>query len=162
MTLIIRQATLEDLDAIYEIEAICFPESEAASKSSLEARINAFSTSFLVAEQNEQLIGFINGAVINEQSIYDELFADASLHNPLGHYQSIFGLDVLPEFRNQGIAAQLMNHMIDSAKQASRKGLILTCKEQLIHYYEKFGYKNQGVSQSVHGGAIWYDMLLTF
>ena len=42
------------------------------------------------------------------------------------------------------------------------KGLILTRKDRLIHYYEKFGYVNLGVSESVHGGAVWYDMLLEF
>ena len=27
---------------------------------------------------------------------------------------------------------------------------------------KKFGYKNMGVSESVHGGAVWYDMILEF
>lgn len=35
-------------------------------------------------------------------------------------------------------------------------------RERLIPYYEKFGYQNQGVSDSAHGGAVWYDMRLTF
>ncbi len=30
--------------------------------------------------------------------------------------------------------------------------MILTCKDRLIHYYEKFGYRNLGLSASVHGG----------
>ena len=79
-----------------------------------------------------------------------------------GAYQSIFGLDVLPDYQRQGIAADLMNHMIGDAKNKGRKGLILTCKDRLIHYYAKFGYKNMGVSESVHGGAVWYDMILEF
>ena len=55
-----------------------------------------------------------------------------------------------------------LNHMIGDAKNKGRKGLILTCKDRLIHYYAKFGYKNMGVSESVHGGAVWYDMILEF
>ena len=55
-----------------------------------------------------------------------------------------------------------MDHMIEDAKNKGRKGLILTCKDRLIHYYAKFGYKNMGVSESVHGGAVWYDMILEF
>ena len=98
----------------------------------------------------------------NERTIRDEMFEDSSLHTPDGRYQSIFGLDVLPEYRCQGIAADLMNHLIDDARKKGRKGLILTCKDRLIHYYEKFGYRNLGVSASVHGGAVWYDMLLEF
>lgn len=98
----------------------------------------------------------------NETTIRDEMYEDSSLHDPEGAYQSIFGLDVLPEYRNCGIAALLMEHMIGDARAKGRKGLILTCKDRLIHYYEKFGYKNMGVSASVHGGAVWYDMLLEF
>ena len=84
------------------------------------------------------------------------------MHNPNGNYQAIFGLDVLPEYQRQGIAAQLMSHMIDASKSACRKGVILTCKDKLIHYYAKFGFKNKGVSKSQHGGATWYDMILEF
>ena len=29
-------------------------------------------------------------------------------------------------------------------------------------FYEQFGYKSLGVSASVHGGAVWYDMILEF
>ena len=36
------------------------------------------------------------------------------------------------------------------------------CKQALIHYYEKFGYRLLGLSASQHGGAVWYDMLLEF
>ena len=39
---------------------------------------------------------------------------------------------------------------------------ILTCKEKLIGFYEKFGYVNLGISDSKHGGAVWYDMILEF
>ena len=28
--------------------------------------------------------------------------------------------------------------------------------------YEKFGFMNEGISESVHGGAVWYQMRLTF
>ena len=69
---------------------------------------------------------------------------------------------MIEEFRCQGIAAKLMEHMIEDARMHGRKGLILTCKDRLIHYYAKFGYQNLGVSASVHGGAVWYDMLLEF
>ena len=55
-----------------------------------------------------------------------------------------------------------MEGLIRSAEEKGRKGLILTCKERLIPYYGKFGYRNMGVSESVHGGAVWYDMIMEF
>lgn len=160
MEFTIRKACIEDLDAVTKVEVSCFPEAEAATKISLEQRIKTFSESFFVAEIDGEMIGFINGCVINGTVIYDELYEDSTLHIPDGNYQTIFGLDVMPKHRNQGIAAQLMNYMIEVSRVAGRKGVILTCKEKLIHYYAKFGYINKGISQSIHGGAEWYDMIL--
>lgn len=159
---IIRPVITEDLDMVTEVEAICFPAAEAATRESFAQRIATFPESFFVAEHDGKIIGFINGCVTDERTIRDEMFEDSSLHNPKGQYQSIFGLDVIPEYQRQGIAAELMNHLIENARTKGRKGLILTCKDRLIHYYAKFGYKNLGVSASVHGGAVWYDMLLEF
>ena len=159
---IIRPVKTEDLDMVTEVEAICFPAAEAATRESFAQRIATFPESFFVAEHDGKIIGFINGCVTDECTIRDEMFEDSSLHNPKGQYQSIFGLDVIPEYQRQGIAAELMNHLIEIARTKGRKGLILTCKDRLIHYYAKFGYKNLGVSASVHGGAVWYDMLLEF
>ena len=51
-----------------------------------------------------------------------------------------------------------VNDFIAKARQAGKRRVVLTCKEKLIHYYERFGFSNCGVSQSVHGGAVWYDM----
>ncbi|MBU3101168.1 MULTISPECIES: GNAT family N-acetyltransferase [Clostridium] len=161
MKIEIRQAVIGDLDAITKVESSCFPKAEAATRISLGERIHTFSENFFVAEVDGEIIGFVNGCVINGTVIYDELYENATLHNPNGDYQTIFGLDVVPKYRNQGIAAQLMNYMIEVSKVAGLKGVILTCKERLIHYYAKFGYKNMGVSESVHGGAKWYDMVLT-
>lgn len=84
------------------------------------------------------------------------------LHKKHGDYQTIFGLDVLPDYRRNGVAAQLMNYFIELSKERGKKGMVLTCKIHLIHYYEKFGFKHQGVSASEHGGAVWNDMVLIF
>jgi hypothetical protein len=32
----------------------------------------------------------------------------------------------------------------------------------MLDFYEKFGYRNEGISSSVHGDAVWYQMRLTF
>ena len=147
----IRQAVIEDLEQVAAVEARCFPAAEAADEKSLKERLEAFPGSFLVAECEGRIAGFINGAATNERTIADEMFEDVSLHDPRGAYQSIFGL-----------AGRLMKALIEKAESEGRKGLILTCKEHLIGFYEQFGYCSMGVSKSVHGGAVWYDMILEF
>lgn len=162
MDIIIRQASVEDSDAVGYVEASCFPEAEAAGKESLEQRIRSFPESFFVAAIDGEIIGLINGCVTNETVIVDELYENTALHLLDGDYQTIFGIDVMPDYRKQGIGAQLMNHMIEASRAAGRKGVILACKKELVRYYEKFGYVNKGKSKSTHGGAEWYDMILSF
>lgn len=58
------------------------------------------------------------------------MFEDISLHDPNGAYQSIFGLDVIEEYRHNGLASRLMEAMIETARSQGRKGLILTCQGQ--------------------------------
>lgn len=162
MEYIIRTVRPEDLEAVAKVENICFPAAEAAEREVIKQRIQTFPDSFFVAEKDGVIIGFINGAVSDRKTICDEMFHQISFHRPEGAYQSIFGLDVIPEFQRQGVAAALMRHMIRESEKDGRKGLILTCKDKLLSYYSKFGYKNLGVSASVHGGAVWYDMILEF
>ena len=69
---------------------------------------------------------------------------------------------VIPQKRGRGYASLLMMEMIEKARQENRRGVILTCKEKLIPFYEQFGFVNKGLSASVHGGAAWYDMVLDF
>lgn len=156
----VRGVELRDLDRVAEIEALCFPEAEAATRRSFQERIHAFPESFLVAEADGLLIGFINGCTTNSLVIYDELFTSTEHHIPTGRNLTVFGLDVIPEYQRQGIATHLMNHFIQLAKKMDRKSVILTCKDGLVHYYESFGYVNKGVSKSTHGGAQWFDMTL--
>lgn len=158
----IRKAKLEDLQELSEVEANCFPEAEQASREALEARLHTFAGQFLVLELDGKVIGFINGMVTNQRTISDEMFEEASMHEEEGAWQSIFGLDVCLKHQGQGYGAQLMKAFIVHAKEEGRKGLILTCKKQLVAYYEGFGYRNMGLSKSVHGGAVWYDMELAF
>lgn len=159
----IRTATMEDLAAVTAVEAACFPTAEAATEEDFAARLRVYPNHFwLLEEEDGTLVSFINGMATDEPNLRDEMYADASMHNERGAWQMIFGVNTLPEYRRQGLAARVLERVISDAKAQGRKGCVLTCKEKLIHYYEKFGFQNEGVSQSVHGGVVWYDMRLTF
>ena len=158
----IRTATINDLKAITEVESKCFPKSEAASENDFRKRLEFYPNCFWILEKNNKIISFVNGMVSNEDKIEDEMFKDASFHNENGEWQMIFGVNTIPEYRKQGYAEKVIKRVISDAKKQGRKGLVLTCKDKLIHYYEKFGFINEGISQSSHGNAIWYDMRLEF
>jgi len=158
----IRKGNENDIDSITYIESKCFPVSEAASKNDIKNRMNIFPDHFFIAQMNGEMVGFVNGLVSDERNISDDMYENASLHNEKGQFQMIFGLDVLPQYRGKGIAHKLMRSIIDAAKEEGRKGVVLTCKYELISFYEELGFHSKGISKSIHGGVIWYDMELTY
>lgn len=158
----IRTATIEDLDAITAVEAECFPVAEAATRDSFKSRLTVYPDHFWLLEEEGKLVSFINGMVTDESTIRDEMFENAKLHNPKGKWQAIFGVNTIPSHRKRGLAGKVMKKVIEDARAQGRVGCILTCKEELIAYYEKFGFESIGLSESAHGGAVWYDMVLKF
>ena len=156
----LRHANAKDVKAISELEALCFPAAEACTKEGFAKRIDVFGEHFILLEENGKLIGMINGMVTDQPTITDDLYEEASKHDPNGRYQSVFGLEVHPDYQHQGYAKLLMEAMLEQAKKENRSGCILTCKAHLVTFYEQFGYQNQGISASTHGNACWYDMFL--
>ena len=158
----IRNATLEDLAALTAIEAACFPAAEAAKEEDFRRRLSVYPNHFWLLEQEGQVVSFVNGLVTDEEKLRDEMYENAALHNEQGAWQMIFGVNTLPQYRRQGLAGQVIRRCIDDARRQGRRGVVLTCKDYLVHYYETFGFVSEGVSQSTHGGVVWYDMRLTF
>ena len=158
----IRTATFKDLDAVSAVEAACFPAAEAATPAEFAERLRHYGGHFWLMFDSEKLIGFVDGMVTDKADLSDDLYAQASLHDENGAWQMIFGVNTLPEYRRQGVAAALLERAIADAKAQGRKGLVLTCKDKLVHYYAKFGFVSEGVSESTHGGVVWYQMRLTF
>ena len=158
----IRTAVPEDLPSIIQIELECFPEAEAASAANLTARVASYPDHFWVLLDGGTMVGFVNGLVTDEPDLRDEMYEDAALHNEGGAWQMIFGVDTIPAYRRQGCAGRLLRHVVGAAKVQGRRGVVLTCKEALVHYYAKFGFVDEGISQSAHGGAVWHQMRVTF
>lgn len=158
----IRHAGMRDLEAVHALEKICFPPLEAASKESFRARISAFPNHFWLMYEGDTLICFVNGFVTDRETLTDEMFENASLHDENGAWQMIFGVDTHPDYRNRGCASSLLEKVIEDAKADGRKGVILTCKEKLISFYARLGFETEGLSVSEHGGAVWYQMKITF
>jgi len=157
---IIRNATLNDLAAVTDLESICFPAAEAAPKQIIKMRLEAYPKGFFVMELDNKIIGFINGGSVDSPTIQDVFFESMEHHRDDGKNLIIFGLDVHPDHQGNGYAKELMDYFIDFSKHENKEAILLTCKDHLLDYYARFGYVNQGVSSSVHGGAKWYDMKL--
>lgn len=158
----IRLATMADLAAVTALEAVCFPPAEAAKEDSFRARLAAYPDHFWLLEDDGRLVSFVNGLVTDEADLTDEMYDDASYHNEKGAWQMIFGVVTHPDYQHQGCAERLLRYVVEQARAQGRKGLVLTCKEHLLHFYGKVGFVDEGISDSTHGGVVWHKMRLMF
>ena len=158
----ITYAEEKDIAAIAAAEAACFPPAEAATEQEFVERIKYYGNHFWLLYEGDKLLAFVDGFVTDEPDLTDVMYEDAALHNEQGAWQMIFGVNTLPDYRRHGYAGQLIERAIADARAQGRRGLVLTCKDRLVHYYAKFGFVSEGVSASTHGGIVWYQMRLTF
>ena len=83
-----------------------------------------------------------------------------------GYANFITDVIVIPEYQHQGIGKQMMHRTMDYLYSTLEPGekivvYLMSAKER-EPFYRQFGYRNEGVSGSEHGGAVWYEMRLTF
>lgn len=155
----IRNVKVEDLPALVAIEHACFTQEEAATEAAFIKRIQLIPDSFWVAEIDGVIAGLVNGPVVDTAFITDDLFSEIKPNPESGGHQTILGLAVSPSHQKQGIASRLLDYLENDAHMNNRETVTLTCKEDLIRYYEQRGYVNHGESSSEHGGALWYNMI---
>ena len=150
----------EEASEAADIEAACFPPNEACSRENMIARVKAAGDRFLVAVDREKgkIAGFLNGIATNEHSFRDEFFTDASTHDPEGKNIMLCGLDVLPEYRKQGLARELVFNYCRREQERDTKRLVLTCHAGKVKMYKKFGFRDLGESASAWGGEKWHEM----
>lgn len=158
---VLRNILPEEAEQAAQIEQICFPPNEACSKPRIMERVAAAPELFLVAVDQEtgKLAGFLNGIATDEAVFRDEFFTDIKLHKPDGKNVMLLGLDVLPAYRGQGLAREIMFQYLRREWDKRRKKVALTCLQSKVKMYTKMGYQNAGISQSTWGGEQWYDMV---
>lgn len=162
--MLFRQILPEEADQAVEMETICFPPNEACSEEMMRERIAKVPDQFLVAvdQTTGKLAAFLCGIATMDTVFRDDFFKDASLHDPKGDTVMLLGLNVLPAYRMQGLAREVMGRYLEKEREKGRKRVNLTCLEGKIAMYEKMGFQNLGISGSTWGDEQWYDMCYTF
>lgn len=155
-----RNIRRDEAEQTAQIEKICFPPNEACSENMMMERVAKAPEYFLVAvdRKSGKIAGFLNGLATDEDSFRDEFFTDADLHNPEGKNIMILGLDVLPEYRRQGLARELMHQYSVRQRQNGKHLLRLTCLPSKVEMYKKMGFFDEGIANSSWGGEEWHEM----
>lgn len=159
-TTYIHHARPEHIDACYQIETQCFGSAEAATRARIQLRQKQFPQGFFVAERHGEIVGFINSGATDDPDLSREEFKDLIGHDPDGRNLVIFSVAVRPDQQQTGISRRLMIHYLEWARGQSKLTVLLLCKPDMVSYYKKFGFSDQGLSQSDHGGIQWHEMRL--
>jgi len=157
----IRIVNEQDLDRCFEIESVSYSGDEAASKEKILKRINTFPQGFIVLENDKEIIGFINSGATHKVELSNEEFKELVGHDSAGRHIVILSVVVHPAYQGKGMASKLMDNFIDRMKFLGKSDIHLICQTELIDMYAKYGFVDQGASDSEHGGMSWNEMSLS-
>ena len=159
--LTIRIVNKMDLNRCFEIEKAAYAGEEAATKEKILQRIQTYPEGFIVIENNNEVIGFINSGATHKVALSDDEFKELIGHDPSGKHIVIMSVVVHPSFQGKGMASQLMESFIETMKQSGKADIYLICQTELIDMYTKYGFIYLGQSDSDHGGLSWHEMSLS-
>ena len=137
----IRQATLSDLEEVLAIEEANPTSEEAFSRQSLEESIRKTAGTFLVAGDENQLLGYVLGEV---QSIHPK-------------WIEIKLLTIHPDHWGQGLGTLLLAALKQVTVELDYQGILLQSPDELLSYFEMNGFVEEEVTESHYGcGSEWY------
>lgn len=170
----IRPLIIEDLKSVTDLESLCFPPNERASREKIEYRLNTcpelcaglFVRDFdsITKElKNEKLIGHIMSTKIESDYITLKSMEIGE------HYESsdvigIHALVIHPDYQKKNLATLLMTDYIQKmSNQDIGKKIVIINHEHLVPFYERLGFHVVGENKDVmkdpaFGKNKWLDM----
>ena len=143
----IRQVTLSDLDEILAIEEANFSSEEAFSRQSLEESIRKTADTFLVARDENQLVGYVLVAVGSGSDTQTSLNL------------KIKRVAIHPDHRGQGLGTLLLATLKQVAVEGGVKCLRLTCSDDLLSYFEMNGFVEEEVPEALYASSSEWNLI---
>jgi acyl transferase domain-containing protein len=130
----VREARVEDLPALLNLEAQCWLEPLRAPIGELAQRLNNYPEGNWVLRVSDRIVGAIYSQRIAQEDrlknvSYEEVL---SLHDPAGKIIQLLGMNVLPEMQQQGLGDQFLEfvlHDLSVRNDVGRVVGITRCKQ---------------------------------
>ena len=142
----IRQATLSDLDEMLAIEEANFSAEEAVSRQSLEESICKSAGTFLVARDENQLLGYVLGALVSET------------HTHTNGSLEIKRLAIHPDHRGQGLGTLLLAALKQVTVELDYQGILLQSPDELLSYFEMNGFVEEEVPEAQYASSSEWNL----
>lgn len=132
MKITISKMQSRHLDALSEIERACF--SRAWSKDALESEIDNENALFLVAENENEVLGYVGCIFVLGEG-------------------SITNVAVSPKFRRMGVGDALISALTDNAREMNAEALFLEVRKSNVaaqNLYKKHGFDFCGLRKNFY------------
>lgn len=156
-----RQAIPADTDRCHQIEICAYEGDEAATRDKIATRIAQYPEGFLVMEQEDRVIGFINSGCAHKVVMSDEAFKELIGHDGDAPNVVIMSVVIDPAYQGRGYASQLMQVFVQLMRDMEKSTIHLMCRQRHIDLYTHLGYRYIKPSASDHGGMAWHEMAMT-
>jgi ribosomal protein S18 acetylase RimI-like enzyme len=127
------------------------------------------------ADRKRVLIGHIIGTKSKSKLVTDDSMdypkdwqtkyqlAPSTGHSEDGETVCLHSLCVHPKLSGNGFGQILLKSYVQRVKDSGvAKRVSLICRERLVGFYEKAGFKKVGPSKCQYGGGNWIDMVVSF
>lgn len=138
----IRLMKVEDLEGVFKLEKQWEDEKvsyiyEPFTKEDFLKTMNKFKDYHLVAEKNNQIVGYVNGIIKNKDN--ERVFKRGE------EYLMIENLYVQSEYRNNNVGGKLIKKILDNAKKngISKYAVATDTRDMktILRFYEQQGFK---------------------
>lgn len=139
----IEKMTSGHLDDVYIIETECF--SHPWSRQSLEEELDNETSLFLVAKEENEVIGYIGMSIVIDEGY-------------------IFNVAVRESYRNKGVATALINELVTYGKKNNLSFITLEVRKSnlpAISLYSKFGFLKAGERKDYYSNPKENAILMT-
>ena len=143
----IIQANKSDLAEIEALQASSFPAEKQQPSHILEESIRKCADTFLLARDENQLLGYVLGGPYP--------------HNP--QCLEIHSLVIKAEHQRQGLGTLLLAALKDAAVELEYKGIRLKSPDDLLSYFEMNGFIDVEVTDLLYAASqgvsmIWFNL----
>ena len=138
----IRQATLSDLEEMLAIEEANPSLEEALSRQSLEESIRKTAGTFLVAGDENQLVGYVLGEA---QSLHPK-------------WIEVKSLTIHPDHWGQGLGTLLLAALKQVTVELDYQGILLQSPDELLSYFEMNGFVEEEVPEAQYASSSEWNL----
>jgi len=154
----IRQASLQDIDAICLVEKSAFPPHRQASSETLVNRMKLFPEGFYVILYKDKIVGFSTALLTDDLRSLEALNPpDNQLHQPQGNTYYLRSVGIMSEHQRKGFGKALIEKQLENARGLNKKRFCFTASEEVEAFYTHLGFKKLTNYESFHGSiqAVW-------